>query len=351
MKKGWRGLKGVRLAMGIVVAVFAYGISPAIAADAPAKQINLKFATHYPTLHHGYRNVIAPWAAEVEKRTEGRVKVTIYPDSQLGKLPEMYDALTSGTCDVAFILPVFIRGRFPLESVFHLPALVPGDVGDPTCTAIRTMVYEKYLTPIYFKDVKILWTGRFGLNNLLMGSKPVRNLEEMKGKIVGFGGGKTPPLFLKALGAAPESIQSPDIYTSLEKKVIDGMLFPLDSLRGYKLAEVVKYVTRLDFGSASNFTAIRKKAWDSISPADQKIILDMVPWVLEAQGKTFREDAGLAIEAGKKAGIEFTTLPPEEMKRWVDAVTPIDKEWVKEMDGLGLPGTKMYNDILQLRGK
>jgi TRAP-type C4-dicarboxylate transport system substrate-binding protein len=184
-----------------------------------------------------------------------------------------------------------------------------------------------------------------------MASKPVRNLEEMKGKIIGFGGGKTPPLVLKALGAAPESIQSPDIYTSLDKKVIDGMFFPLDGLRGYKLVEVVKYVTRLDYGSASNFTAMRLGAWNSLSPADQKIITDLIPWALEAQAKTYRNDSLLAIETGKKAGIEFIDLSPAEKQRWADALKPVDKEWMSEMDAMGLPATKMYNDIVQMTPK
>ena len=347
MKKAWFSfVYGV-----VVVGIVAGGFWAPAGAQTPAKQIKLKYATHLPSMHHAYKNFLAPWAAEVEKRTEGRVKITIYTDSQLGKLPEMYDDLVRGTSDMAFILPVFIMGRFPLEGVFHLPTMVPGDVGDPTCTAIRTMVYEKYLTPLYFKDIKILWTGRFGLNSLHMGSKPVRNLEELKGKVIGFGGGKTPPIFLRALGASPETIQSPDIYTSLEKKVIDGMLFPLDSLRGYKLAEVVKYVTRLDFGSASNFTAIRNAAWNSLSPADQKILTDLIPFALEAQGKTYRNDAQLAVETGKKVGIEFIELSPAERQRWNEAVKPVDKQWVAEMDGMGLPGTKMYNDILQLLSK
>jgi len=213
------------------------------------------------------------------------------------------------------------------------------------------MVYEKYLTPLYFKDIKILWTGRFGLNNFQMAAKPVRKLEDLKGKIIGFGGGKTPPLVLKALGAAPESIHSPDIYTSLEKKVIDGMLFPLDGLRGYKLAEVVKYVTRTDFGSASNFTAMRLAAWNSLSPADQKIITDLIPWALEAQGKTYRNDSELAIETGKKAGVEFIELSPAERQRWIEALKPVEKQWITEMDATGFTATKMYNDILQIAHK
>ena len=247
------GMVYVVLAIGLIMTGFT-SLSPSLepaAAQAADKPIKLKFATHLPSIHHGLRNGIKPWAAEVEKRTEGRVKIDIYSDQQLGKLPEMYDRLVDGTADISFILPVFIRGRFPLESVFHLPTLIEGDGLDPTCRAIRTMIYEKYLTPRYFKDIKILWTGRFGLNNFHMAEKPVRKLEDMKGKVMGFPGGKTPPLVLRALGSSVEMIRSPDIYTSLERKVIDGMMFPLDGLEGYKLFEVVKYTTLINFASAS----------------------------------------------------------------------------------------------------
>ena len=345
MRKASLCLVCVTLVIGIVL------VSLPAAAQTPAKQIKLKFATHLPSMHHGYKNLIAPWAAEVEKRTEGRVKVTVYPDQQLGKLPEMYDDLLRGTSDMAVILPGFIMGRFPLESVFHLPTLVPGDDADPTCRAVRTMVYEKYLIPLYFKDVKVLWTGRYGPTNFLMAGKPVRKLEDMRGKIIGFGGGRTPPLILKALGASSESIQSADVYTSLDKKVIDGMLFPLSTLRAFKLTEVVKYVTRVDFGSASNFTAMRLGAWNSLSAADQKIITDLIPWALDKQGKTYRNDDELAIETGKKAGVEFIELSPAERQRWIEALNPVDKQWIAEMDGMGLPATKMYNDILQITHK
>ncbi len=345
MKKVLLCLASVILVIGIIV------MSLPAMAQTPAKQIRLKFATHVPSMHHSYKNLLLPWAAEVEKRTEGRVKVTVYPDQQLGKLPEMYDDLLRGTSDMAVILPGFIMGRFPLESVFHLPTLVPGDDADPTGIAVRTMVYEKYLTPLYFKDVKVLWTGRYGPTNFLMAAKPVRKLEDLKGRIIGFGGGRTPPFILKALGAASESIQSAEVYTSLEKKVIDGMLFPLSTLRAFKLAEVAKYVTRTDFGSATNFTAMRLAAWNSLSPADQKIITDLIPWALDKQGKTYRNDDELAIETGKKAGVEFIELSPTEKQRWIDALRPVDKQWIAEMDGMGLAATKMYNDILQITHK
>jgi TRAP-type C4-dicarboxylate transport system substrate-binding protein len=335
-----------------VSSVVATFLSPVpAAAQSSVKPVKLKFATHLPSIHHNYRNVIAPLAAEITKRTEGRVQVITYADGQLGKANELYDALLNGTVDLAWIIPAFHTGRFPLESVFHLPTLVPGDVGDPTCTAIRTMVYEKYLIPRYFKDVKILYTGRFGLDNILMADKPVRKLEDMKGKIMGFGGGMTPPLIFAALGASSETILTHEIYTSLEKKIIDGTYYPFDALAGLRLSEVVKYGTKVDFGSATNFTAIRKAAWNKLSPADQKIITDLIPWALEKQAKSYRGNVEVGIEAGKKAGMELIELSPAERQRWVDAVKPVEMKWITQMDSEGLPGTQVYNDILQLKSK
>jgi TRAP-type C4-dicarboxylate transport system substrate-binding protein len=358
MKKVWVGLMYSVLVSTIVLAGFGIStfstfFSPASAAAAQdaVKPVKLKFATHLPTLHHNYRNVITPLAAEITKRTEGRIQVTVFADGQLGKANELYDALLKGTTDMAWIIPGFHTGRFPFESVFHLPTLVQGDVGDPTCAAIRAMVYEKYLAPRYFKDVKILYTGRFGLDNLLMADKPVRKLEDMKGKIIGFGGGKTPPLVLGALGASAESIQPHDLYTSLEKKVVDGMFYPFDALVGFRLSEVVKYATRINFGSATNFTAIRKPVWDKLSPADQKIITDLIPWGLERQAKSYRDNVEVGIEAGKKIGMELIELSPAERQRWVDALKQLETQWVAQMDKEGFPATQMYNDILKLKSQ
>jgi TRAP-type transport system periplasmic protein len=365
MKKAKLGFMVVVVSIGVVLtglgsstpptslsSAVATFLSPApVAAQTSAKPVKLRFATHLPSIHHNYKNVISPVAAEITKRTEGRVQVTTYSDGQLGKANELYDALLKGTVDVAWIIPSFHTGRFPLESVFHIPTLVPGDVGDPTCTAIRTMVYEKYLIPRYFRDIKILYTGRFGLNNFLMAAKPVRKLEDMKGKVMGFGGGKTPPLIFAALGASSETILTHELYTSLEKKVIDGTFYPFDALAGLRLSEVVKYGTKIDFGSATNFTAMSKAAWNKLSPADQKIITDLIPWALERQANSYRGNVEVGIEAGKKAGMELVELSPAERQRFVDAVKPVEEKWIAETDGAGLPGSQVYNDILQLKSK
>ena len=79
--------------------------------------------------------------------------------------------------------------------------------------------------------------------------------------------------------------------------------------------------------------------------------MDLNSWAEEQQGKTYRENAQSAIAKGEKAGVTFIKLSKEERQRWVDKVDPVNKEWVKEMDAEGMPGTEIYNDILKIVNK
>jgi TRAP-type C4-dicarboxylate transport system substrate-binding protein len=342
-----------KLSFTALVATLVFGlilIGFGSSASADVKTINLKFATHLPSMHHGYKNFMKPWADEVGKRTQGRVKVRVYTDQQLGKLPEMYDRTVDGTSDIALIIPSAIRGAFPLEDVFHLPTLIPGDMMDPRCKAISEMVYDKYLKPRYFQNVKVLWTGRFGLSNLHMVEKPVAKLEDFKGKVIGFAGGRVIPMFLKVLGPSAEMIRPGDVYTALERKVVDGTFYPLDSLKGWKFAEVVKYTTLIDFGSSSNIIIMNKDSWKKLSPEDQKIMTEeLIPLGYELQAKTYRLNAEIGMEYGKKEGVKFITLSPEERKRWDDALETVNQEWIKEYSKMDLPAQELYDDIMKLR--
>ena len=170
----------------------------------------------------------------------------------------------------------------------------------------------------------------------------------MKGTIIGFPGGNISPRIIKALGASPEMFKSPDAYTSLERGIFDCIMWPLDGLEAYKLFEVVKYTTLINFGSASNFTAINKRSWNKLSPADQRVITELIPWAQEIQGKTTRNEAERAYKKGKESGLTFIELSKAERQKWVDAVEPVTQKWIAEMDSKGMPASEMYQDILKI---
>jgi TRAP-type C4-dicarboxylate transport system substrate-binding protein len=315
---------------------------------AQVKPIELKFATHSPPAGAQYKDVFVPWAEEVKKRTEGRVTVNIFPAELLGKVTQMYDMVLKGVCDVGYLISTFYPGRHPLEEVFHLPFLIPPGSANPKGKLIRDAVYKSYLIPHHYKDVKVLWTGRFEPNVLHLAKKPVRTIGDMKGLVVGFPGGKLMPRFITAVGGSPEQVTVVDMYTAMERGMIAGQIVPLEVQTGFKLSEVTKYITMLNLGSGSNFIGMRFETWNKLSPADQKIIDELSIWAADLQGKALKASTDQTTAMCIKRGIEFIELSPEERARWIEAAKPVEEEWVKQVEAKGLPAREMCNMVKQM---
>jgi TRAP-type C4-dicarboxylate transport system substrate-binding protein len=315
---------------------------------AQVKPIELKVAYHLPPVHVQHKNVLVPWSEELKKRTEGRVTAKLFPAELLGKVTEMYDMVLKGTCDVGWLISTYYPGRHPLEEAFHLPFLIPPGADNPTGRRIRDAVYKKFLIPYHYKDVKVLWTGRFEPNVLHLAKKPVRTMEDMKGLVVGFPGGRLMPKFIAAVGGSPEQVTVVDMYTAMERGMIAGQIIPLEAQLGFKLIEVTKFITMLNLGSGSNFMAMRFETWNKLSPRDQKIIDELSIWAEDLQGKAWKGATEHTISICKKRGIQFIELSPEERTRWIEASKPVEEEWVKAVEARGLPARELYNMIKQM---
>ena len=339
-----------KISFGLLMTIFLIGTVMA-AETAAAKPVTLNFAIADPATHYEVKGVYAVWAKEVETRTEGRVKIRLYPGQTLGKQGEQYDLVLKGAAHLTIMVGPQYPGRFPLTDVFNLPFLVPPDGPNSPGKAIREMVHEKYLIPIYFKDVKVLWKGRYQPNVIQMAKKPARTLEDMKGQVIGFPGGRILPRYIKALGASPEQSPGPEVYTNLEKGIIDGQILPFETQMAFKLSDVAKHVTMTNQGSAAKCLIMRKQTWESLAPDIQKIIEDMNPWAEDLMFKVGMGVFGKISDLSKKAGVEMIELSPSERARWVDAAKSLERDWVAEMNAKGLPANEMYNEILKLLGE
>jgi TRAP-type transport system periplasmic protein len=339
-----------KVLLGVLMGMLLAGTATLAAAPA-VKTIEMNFAISDPGTHYEVKGVYEVWAQEVEKRTGGRVKVNVYPGETLGKQVEQFDLLLKGAAQLTIFVGPQYPGRFPFTDVFNLPFLIPPDGPGSPGKAIRDMVHEKYLGSIYFKEVKMLWKGRYQPNVIHMGKKAVRNLNDIKGKVIGFPGGRIIPAYIKALGASPEQSPSPEVYTNIEKGIIDGQVLPFETQMAFKLSDVAKFVTMTNQGSAAKCLVMRMQTWNSLPPDVQKIIEDLNPWAEELLSKVnmaaFQRVSGIS----KQAGVEMIEFTPAERTRWDEATKSVEKNWFAEMDAKGLPATAMYNDIQKLLGK
>ena len=128
-------MRHARMVVALVLALVAASSGPLAAQDKP---IELKFSSWVGIAHGHHTGVMVPWAKMIEEKSGGRLKVTIYPGSTLGKPADHYDMVVNGIADIAFIAPGYTPGRFPLISVTELPMLFKSAKGGSQATCRST---------------------------------------------------------------------------------------------------------------------------------------------------------------------------------------------------------------------
>ena len=284
---------------------------------------------------------MVPWAKMLEEKSGGRLKVTIYPGSTLGKAPDHFDMVKNGIADLGFTTPGYTPGRFPLISVTELPLLFKTSKGGSLAVM---SIFDKYFKQ-EFKDVKVLWFWVHPPGHFHLAKKQVKVLEDLAGLKIR---AATPILtnMVKALGAVPVSITAPETYSALERGVVDGTIFPWEAISSFKIAEVLKHHAEVNLYVAPLFTMMNLKKYESLPPDLRKIIDDHSgSWAAEFNGKVWDANELVGIEAIKKAGGTIYKVPAEERQRWAAKLKPVEEEWLKSMEAKGLPGKQLLNDL------
>ncbi|RMG85906.1 MAG: C4-dicarboxylate ABC transporter substrate-binding protein [Candidatus Dadabacteria bacterium] len=282
------------------------------------------------------------WCREIEKRTDGEVRFQYFPGQTLTKGKQAYDGVVSGISDVALSLFGYTPGRFPVMEAVDLP------FGYPNAKAATEAINAVYrqLKPKELDDVKVLYLHAHGPGLVHTKSKPVRTMEDMKGlkfRATGFAA-----KIVKALGGTPVAMPMPEAYQALSKGVVDGALFPLEALKGWRLGEVVKYTT-LNHSMAYTsgfFVVMNKQKWNSLSDRAKKVIDEVSQeWIPKTAAAWDEIDEVGRTNYLENQGGHLVELAPEEAARWKKAVEPVIEEYVKEKEARGLPGRKAVEII------
>jgi TRAP-type C4-dicarboxylate transport system substrate-binding protein len=326
------------MAVALILALVAAPLDPAAAQDKP---IELKFSSWVSAVHGHHTGVMVPWAKMVEEKSKGRLKITIYPGSTLGKAADHYDMVKDGIADMGFTTPGYTPGRFPLITATELPMLFKSSRGGSLAVM---SIFDKYFKN-EFKDVKVLWFWVHPPGHFHLARKQVKVMEDLAGLKIR---AATPMLvnMVKTLGATPVSIPAPDTYTALERGTVDGTIFPWEAISSFKIAEVLEHHVASGLYVAPLFTFMNLKKYESLPPDLRKVIDELSgAWGAEFNGKVWDANELVGIEAIKKAGGTIYTLPAEERQRWASKLKPVEEEWLKSMEAKNLPGRQLLNDL------
>jgi TRAP-type C4-dicarboxylate transport system substrate-binding protein len=326
----------ILMAVALIVS-FAVLLLPA---EVQAKMIKLNYSIFFPQAH-GQCTAAISWSEEIERRTDGRVEITIFPGGTLTKANQCYDGVVNGISDIGMSVFAYTRGRFPVMEACDLP------LGYPSGKVASRVVNDYYssVRPDELDDVKVLYFHAHG-PGLLHTKKPVRTLDDlarMKIRSTGLSA-----KVVKALGGVPVAMPQGETYESLQKGIVEGTFGPIEVLKGWRQAEVIKYTTNcytVGYTTAM-FVVMNKKKWESL-PADIQKIMDetSAEWI-DVHGRTWdevdTEGRGYTLSLGNS----IIDLSEGESARWRSAVEPVMKEYVEAAKKNGFDG-KRYVDMLQ----
>jgi TRAP-type transport system periplasmic protein len=341
--KQWRATAMKRVWLITVFVLSLTWLAPG-GAGAQDQPIELRLSHWVGIGHNHHTHVLAPWAKMVEERSQGRLKVTIYPGGTLGKPADHWDMIKDGIADIGWGAHSYTPGRFPLTSAGELPFIFKTSKGGSRA------LWELYLKDLQkeHEGVKVLWLFHTAPFQVHTTRKPVKTLEDLGAMKIRSGGGQ-PAAIVKQLGAIPVTIAAPESYNALERRVVDGAVFPWEAIFGFKLYEVIKYHTVLNLNVATFFVTMNLKKYESLPPDLKKVIDDLSGvWGAEFAGAAWDKGEEDGMAAAKQAGATIYTLPPAELQRWIQKAKPVEDEWIASMEAKGLPGRQVLADLREL---
>ena len=266
----------------MVAVVLALLVLLAFAAGDPAASqgTQIKFAFPAPAQSPLNTIAMAGWAKDVNAAAKGAIEVKIYPGPVLGTFGNIYDRTVKGVTDIAFGLAGPVGGQFPRSILTGLP--FESKSSSESSLALWRL-YANGTVAMEYADVKPLGLFHFphsGINS----KRPIKTIDDVKGMKMAVSS-KLQGEMAAALGAAPVSMAPPDVYQSLNRGVIDSVMFPWTGTGTFKSYEVAKFHFEAPLGSPSAFVLMNKKSYDRL-PAAAKQAID------EFSGEAFTKRLG-----------------------------------------------------------
>ncbi|HMN78330.1 MAG TPA: TRAP transporter substrate-binding protein [Burkholderiaceae bacterium] len=328
-----------------LVAGFAAGTS------AVAQTTTLKYSNWLPVGQAMRMEVIEPWIAEVEKVTNGRVKIDTLP-KVVGTLPAQFDVARDGQADLVVFIPGYTPGRFDILEVLQLPFMSD----NPEVLApVADRFYRQHLAQYgEFKGVHPLSVYVVSPGQIFNRVRPLKTLADFKGlKLRSPQPSATQALNL--LGAVPVNKPVSETYELLSSGVLDGTFMPPESIPAFKLTDLVPYSTIVP-GAIYNTVlvlGINEDKWKALSAADRDSITRI-------SGDAFARNVGHAYAKGdraafdtlRKAGKSVDTLPAPAVEEMKKLLVPIEKDWAEKARRKGAADPQKLVDQLRadLRG-
>jgi len=310
-----------------------------------ARPVNLTYSIFFPPTHEQCKAGVL-WAKEVEKRSNGTVKITVFPGGTLTNANQCYEGVENGISDIGMSCFAYNRGRFPMMEAIDLPLGYPNG---QTATHVANEFYTTF-QPKELAGVKVLYLHAHG-PGLLHTKQAVKSIDDLKGMKIRSTG--LSAKVVEILGAIPVAMPQPSTYEALQKGVVEGTFAPIETLKGWRQAEVIKYTTgcySIGYTTAM-FVVMNRNKWNSLPKKIQSIIQQVSEEWVNVHGDIWDKVDIEGQNYTLSLGNEFIQIDNNEQQRWKTAVEPIIQNYITESGKKNIDGSKVISGLRQLIDK
>lgn len=281
--------------------------------------------------------------ANVEKRTNGEIKINLFGNNALGNPPEVLEQVLLGAVDMSLSGQDQIAKHLPFYDVISTPFAFKDYA---TADKIIDGDFKKWAEPeLAKKNLAHLSDWEWGFRQLTNSKKPVQTPADMKGMKI-----RTPPAFayqafVEAAGGNAQTIAFSELVMAMKQGVVDGQENPIGTIYNLKLYENQKYMSILNYTYSSMVHLVNKKSWDKLNPAQQKVLAEESASAAKLARKLLRDDEAKQLKEMEAKGL---VVARPDLGPWKAAMGPA---WDKVKTRVGADNFKKFMDMVEKNSK
>ncbi|MEM5528611.1 TRAP transporter substrate-binding protein DctP [Gammaproteobacteria bacterium AS21] len=295
-------------------------------------ETTLRISLQLPLKHHLGQNLVA-FKEQVEKASNGDLKIEIYPSAQLYKDKQVPSAVSSGAIEMGVASLAQFVGTVPAVDVFYVPFMFPTEELVKKATAPGSSVRQPLDDAILKTGARVLWWQAYGGVALLSKGEPIVNPEDMKGKKVRVFG-KTLGEFTKSVGGAPVVMSGSEQFLAYQRGTVDAGMTGVSAVMPRKLFQVMDNLTLTNHADIEFVVIINDKAWGELNDTQREIITAASRNVeADLRQKMSKIEADALVES--KKNMKVFELDADQLAAWKKATSSVVDGYIQSSGALG----------------
>ena len=304
----------------LVLKSIAVAITLAAVGVAFAQERTIKFGVAGPETHPAAVGM-KKFAEAVATKSGGKMKVNLFFNSALGSDQAVVSAIKGGTVEMAVMNSGILASEAKELAIFDFPFLFANEkesdaiVDGPVGKKLHEKLEEKGIVGLSYWEL--------GYRHITNSKRPLNSVADIEGLKLRVIPNPINVAWVKALGANPTPMPFPEVYGGLEQKAIDGQENPIGVIAANKFWEVQKHIALTNHQYNPQSVIFSKKVWDTLTPAEKKILDDSADEAAKGQREASRSAVAANLDLLKKNGMTVTVFSPAEVAKLREKMKPV----------------------------